>query len=231
MRSKKAIANFKVDLLITIIIIALGFISRSIFIEYMGGKMTGLMLLFTQLMAYLNLAELGVGVAAASLMYKPLADNDEDKIRVLYKTLTKIYRFVSIAVIILGLLLGLGVFFYVASVSDIKYSFIYWILFVLNTAFTYLYGQNSTLLTASQNYSAVRLIQGGGKIVTICFQLLFIMKYDNFFYYLLIESLCVIVQSMIFNAKIKKTFPWLEQQYSKNSGPNDYCNSRVKIEY
>lgn len=230
MRSKKAIANFKVDLLITIIIIALGFISRSIFIEYMGSKMTGLMLLFTQLMAYLNLAELGVGVAAASLMYKPLADNDEDKIRVLYKTLTKIYRFVSIAVIILGLLLGLGVFFYVAAVSDIKDSFIYWILFVLNTAFTYLYGQNSTLLTASQNYSAVRLIQGGGKIVTICFQLLFIMKYDNFFYYLLIDSLCVIVQSMIFNAKIKKTFPWLEQQYSNKSGSNDYCNSRIKVE-
>lgn len=209
MRSKKAIANFKTDILITITIIVLGFLLRSAFIEYMGSKVTGLMLLFTQLMAYLNLAELGVGVATASLMYKPLAENDRDKIRVLYITLKKIYRFIFISVIIIGLLLGGGLFFYVTAVSDVKYAFIYWLLFVINTALTYLYGQNSTLLTASQNYSEVRLIQGGGKIITIILQLLLISKYDNFFIYLLIESFCIMIQTVIFSLKVDKKFPWL----------------------
>lgn len=56
MRTKKALHNFKVDLLITFLLVLLGFYIRTVFVSKMGSDVTGVMLLFTQLTAYLNLA-------------------------------------------------------------------------------------------------------------------------------------------------------------------------------
>ncbi|ENG8658096.1 hypothetical protein ABVI93_004685, partial [Salmonella enterica subsp. enterica serovar Bareilly] len=69
------------------------------------------MLLFTQLTAYLNLAELGIGVAAASLLYKPLSEGDYAKIKYLTLLLSTIYRYISFLVLLIGIVIGFGIYF------------------------------------------------------------------------------------------------------------------------
>ncbi|EHP3009008.1 hypothetical protein KOJ75_004697, partial [Salmonella enterica] len=76
--------------------------------------------------------------------------------------------------------------------------FIYWAFFVINTSLTYSYAKHSTLLTANQQYSVVRKIQGGGKILIIALQILLLVTTHNFLLYLLVETIGVIVQYFIF---------------------------------
>ncbi|EAW5301119.1 TPA: hypothetical protein L6H96_004405, partial [Salmonella enterica subsp. enterica serovar Infantis] len=150
MRTIKAINNFKVDLFITFFLIALGFYLRTIFVSKMGADLTGVMLLFTQLTAYLNLAELGIGVAAASLLYKPLSEGDYAKIKYLTLLLSTIYRYISFLVLLIGIVIGFGIYFFIDSVNAVSHVFIYWAFFVINTSLTYSYAKHSTLLTANQ---------------------------------------------------------------------------------
>ena len=57
------------------------FVLRTILIHYMGAEYLGLNGLFTNIFNVLNLAELGIGSAIVFNMYKPIADNDIEKIK------------------------------------------------------------------------------------------------------------------------------------------------------
>lgn len=216
MRTKKALNNIKIDLIITICILLLGFVARTIFIQKMGGDVTGLMLLFTQLISYLNLAELGIGVAAASILYAPLADKNHVKIAKIYNSLSHVYLYVAIAVAFLGIVISLVLFVFVDSVNQINNAYWYWALFVVNTVLTYGYAANSTLLIADQNYSEARKIQGVGRLITICLQVVIIYTTSNFFIYLLTEFILNCFLILFFNNKIKKMYAYLQNSNKSN---------------
>lgn len=206
MRTIKAINNFKVDLFITFFLIALGFYLRTIFVSKMGAELTGVMLLFTQLTAYLNLAELGIGIAAASILYKPLSEANYVKIKYITALLSKVYRYIFFMVLMLGVGIGFGIYFFIDSVNTVNHVFIYWAFFVLNTSLTYSYAKHSTLLTANQQYSVVRKIQGGGKILIIALQILILVTTHSFLLYLIVETIGVVAQYIIFKNITKNEF-------------------------
>lgn len=56
------------------------FIMRTVIIYYLGAEFLGLNSLFNSILQVLNLAELGVGSAMVFSMYKPIAENDTQKL-------------------------------------------------------------------------------------------------------------------------------------------------------
>lgn len=79
------------------------FILRTIFIYTLGVEYLGLNSLFTSILSVLNLAELGVGAALVFSMYKPIAENDTDKICALMNLYKKYYRIIGGIIAIAGL--------------------------------------------------------------------------------------------------------------------------------
>ena len=63
--------------------LVLQFILRTILIYIMGAEYIGLNGLFTNIFSFLNLAELGIGSAIVFSMYKPIAENDVEKLKAL----------------------------------------------------------------------------------------------------------------------------------------------------
>ncbi len=90
----------------------------------MGSDITGVMLLFTQLTAYLNLAELGIGIAAASVLYKPLSENEYNKITYIISLLSVIYKYIFVFVLILGVVIGICIYYFIDSVKVVNGVFI-----------------------------------------------------------------------------------------------------------
>lgn len=228
MRSKKTLKNVKVDLLITLTIVLLGFLSRKIFIDYMGADFTGLMLLFVQLIGMINIAEMGVGTATASLLYKPLSENNYAVVNKILFSTARVYKYISLLVFVIGILTGVIVYYTVPSVSEISFSQCFWLLYVINTAGSYIFAHYIILLTADQRYHTTRIIQGGTKIACIAIQLGIIIIYKSYLFYILCETVFLVFQYFLFKRKINSDYKYINKDY--NRGLNDeFKNVKDKI--
>ena len=58
----------------------LGFICRMVFVKCLAADYLGVNGLFTNILTMLSLAELGIGGAIGFALYKPLAEDDKEKI-------------------------------------------------------------------------------------------------------------------------------------------------------
>ena len=83
----------------------LGFISRMIFTRVLTAEYLGVSGLFSNILTMLSLAELGIGSAIVYALYKPLANNDKDKIASLVKFYGRCYCVVGIVVAVIGLMI------------------------------------------------------------------------------------------------------------------------------
>ena len=79
-RTSKSIKNSSVALVFYFINLILQFFSRKLFLDYLGAEVLGLNTTATNLLQFLNLAELGVGSAISCTLYKPLAEKDANAI-------------------------------------------------------------------------------------------------------------------------------------------------------
>ena len=75
-RTAKSVKNSAVALGFYFINLVLQFFSRKVFLDHLGAEVLGLNTTATNLLQFLNLAELGIGTAIACTLYKPLFDKD-----------------------------------------------------------------------------------------------------------------------------------------------------------
>ena len=76
----KSAKNSIVALVFYAVNLVLQFISRRIFIEYLGEDILGLNTTISSILQFLNIAELGIGSAVGYTLYKPLYENDRKTI-------------------------------------------------------------------------------------------------------------------------------------------------------
>lgn len=144
-----------------------GFIMRSIFISTLGAEYAGISSLFTDLLTLLSFAELGISSAIAFSLYKPVAEGDNRKISALMQFYKRAYQLV--AGVVLGLGLALIPFMDTlvpaekinpAIRDDVaKYIIPIYVLYVINSAVSYLQIYKATLLTAHQENRKVTSVQ------------------------------------------------------------------------
>ena len=60
--------------------------------------------LFSNILSTLSIVELGFGTALIYYLYKPVANNDKEEIKVILKYYKKVYMIIGTAMIVLGLM-------------------------------------------------------------------------------------------------------------------------------
>ena len=88
-----------------IVSMLVGFVARQVFIYFLGQEFAGINGLFSKVLSFLSLAELGIGSAITVYLYKPLADKDEATVRTYMHFYRKCYRVIGWAVLGIGLCL------------------------------------------------------------------------------------------------------------------------------
>ena len=83
----------------------LGLACRMVFTRTLTADYLGINGLFMNIITMLSLAELGVGSAIVYALYKPLSENDEDKVASLVKFYGSCYKAIGIIVAAIGILL------------------------------------------------------------------------------------------------------------------------------
>ena len=214
-----------INFILTILVNFTLFIQNKYFVEYMGLEMLGMMKLFTQLLVYLNIIEMGLGSASTFALYKPLANREYNKLSIIINTIESIYNKIAI------LLLGLGIFctpilsFFIEVDNFSKTIYFYWILYVLNTVSTYLFIKYVILFTANQEFLYVKTVQSFSIVVFKILQILCIIKYHSFFIFIILMILDNLTQWVFFKIHYKKKYSYIIKTKERFNGiKNDIKN-------
>ena len=144
-----------------ILTLILAFISRKIFIQFIGIEYLGINGLFANILTLLSLADLGFGVAMNYSLYKPLAMKDEKTLAALIGFYRKIYNIIAISVAILGLCLTPFLKFIINLDSNIPYVQGYYLIYLANTVISYLFVYKSSIINADQKGYKVNTVNTG----------------------------------------------------------------------
>lgn len=100
MRSKKALMNTIVSLLLQLVTVVCGFIVPRLIIGTYGSDVNGLISSITQFLSYITLFEAGVGGVVRAALYKPLADGDLPKLSGIVSATERFFRKIAFIFIV-----------------------------------------------------------------------------------------------------------------------------------
>ena len=215
-RTHYSILNISTGIIGYIINTILGFICRMIFVRCLASDYLGINGLFTNILTMLSLAELGIGSAIVYALYKPLAENDQDKIASLVDFYGKAYKTIGIVVGIIGLALLPFLNTIIREQPNIKESIAsIYLLYLFNTASTYFFSYRSSLLMAAQqNY----IVTGLNYIITICqsiIQMIYLLLTGEYYGYLIIQTIGTFIYNFTISKIAVKKFPYIVKKNIK----------------
>lgn len=216
-RTSYVIKNAWIGVVAQTIALILSFISRTFFIKILGSEYLGVNGLFTDILTMLSIAELGVGEAIVFNLYKPLAVNDEKKIKTLVKFYKKAYQLIGLTIFIVGLLLIPFMDFIIPNRPNISENLILiYILFLANTSISYLYIYKSTILKANQmNYITV-IYRQVFHCIQLVVQIILLYFTHDYILYLIIQFVCTFLRNFTLSRKASKMYPYLNNLENDN---------------
>lgn len=222
-RVKNSVYNGLSNLIINISVTILSFIVRTIFIRFLGEQCLGLDGLFTNILSLLSLADLGFSTAISFSLYEPLAKHDKAKISQLMSYFKKVYMYVAMVILVVGLCL-LPFMKYIVKDYTISYNiYIIYILYLINTVSSYFTSYSSILIEADQKNYKLTKIRLVFNFLTYGIQLIILFATKNFILYLIIQFVFRFIERLITNWFIKKNYKDIDF-YSKSQLPTDEKN-------
>ena len=158
-RIKNTTINSTIALTSKVLTFVLQFICRTVFIRVLSTEYLGVNGLFTNILTMLSFAELGIGNAIIFKLYKPIADNDEEKIKTYMKFYQKAYFLIGIIILTIGILIIPFLKYMINDVPDIKENiyFIY-VLFLANSTISYFFTYKKSIIIGYQKEYIITLI-------------------------------------------------------------------------
>lgn len=212
MRIKNSINNIMTGLVGQLILTITGFITRTVFINILGSTYLGVSGLFSNILTVLSFAELGVGQAIVFSLYKPIAEEDEEKICSLMRLYSKIYHILFFAVLALGLLILPFLPYIIKDIDSIPNIRIIYVMYVFNSASTYLFSYRGTFVTANQKNYVINTMSFGSNIIMAVIQIICLIQFRNYILYLGIQIAFGIFQNILTYLYSSKKFPFLKRK-------------------
>lgn len=211
MRTKKSIYNFLTDVFPYFFLGILSFVKIRFVINNYGSDVNGYMQLITQIFSYLALAEAGFGTAVIYKLYKPLADNDQNKISSIVKGSKVIFKRIALIMTICSLIISFLIPFFInkGSLTN-SFIIIIFLLYVINYLAEYFIVYPFTsLLQADQNQYIFNLYRNIMKISFGILEIILMSFKVNLILIVLINILFTFAYIFFVLRKTRKIYPWL----------------------
>jgi O-antigen/teichoic acid export membrane protein len=227
-RSENAFKNITIGIGSQLIILFSSFISRTIFIQQLGAEYLGVNGLYSNILAVLSLAELGIGNVMVYSLYGPVAEKNEAKINALLNFYKKTYRKIALAVFIIGICLI--PLLDVITKSEMVYSelVLYYILFLLNSIVSYFVAYKAALINVDQK---MYILQRLTTIITLCkeiFQITFLLITKSYILYLCIQIIFTVLNNYFISLKADKLYPFIKVKMNSIKIDTDNIKDNIK---
>ena len=208
-RTKNAARNIIFGVMYKSITILCPFIVRTVMLYVMGSEYVGLNSLFTSILSFLSLAELGVGTALVYSMYKPIAEEDISTICALLNLYRKLYRYIGSIILIVGLALLPFLKYLIKGdcPPDINVYVLYGV-YLLNTVISYwMFAYKQSLLTAHQRSDIVSKRSMVIQTSMYVFQIAALFLFKNYYIYIMWLPFFTIITNLANSVIVDKMFP------------------------
>ena len=194
--------------------IVVSFIARIYFVHLLGEDYLGVNSLFTNIVGLLSLAELGVGTAINYSLYKPLAEKNVEKVKSLMRLYKKVYIYIGLIIFVIGIIITPFIQFFMKtsdtnSVPNIRIIFL---LFVINSAVSYLYSYKRALIISDQ-YRYIATIY---RYVFFClmniFQIIVLIFSKNYVLFLVVMFMSTFFENYFISKKADDMYPYLKDK-------------------
>ena len=190
----------------------LKFYSRKIFLDYLGTEILGPNTTATNLLQFLNLAELGIGAAVGFTLYKPICDKDKECINEIISLQGHLYRRIAFAVM-LGALALMVFFPWIFAKTDLPLWYAYgsFSVMLFSALLSYFITYKQVILTASQLDYKVQFGYRSWMILKVVCQTVAIARLpDPYVWWLVLEAVFAILATVSLERVTRRTFPELK---------------------
>lgn len=209
MRTKKSIINSIIAIVMYSINIIIGFIAQKIFISSLGNEYLGLNGLFTNILSILSVVELGLGNAIIYHLYKPLANEDKKTINQLMRFYKKAYNYIAVIILILGIISMFFLKFFIGEIHISESIYLLYSLALFDIVASYLLTYKRSILYANQQTYIVNLIHIGYIVLMNAFQIILLLKYQNFVIYLVVKIIFRILENIVITLYVNKKYSYI----------------------
>ncbi|WP_147533179.1 lipopolysaccharide biosynthesis protein [Bacillus marasmi] len=209
MRSINSIKNIAVSILLQLVIILLGFMSRKVFLDSLGTEYLGVNGVLTNIIAILSLVEAGISGSLTYNLYKPLAENNREKIIALVQLYKQVYRVLAFIIFVVSLAIYPILDHLLKGSESVSFLKLAFFIFVLKNIVYYFYEHKVAIFVADQKeYILTRIYTIFHVIATLAKMLILILTKD-FILFLIIELITNTLQCFINNRVVAKRYPYL----------------------
>ena len=217
MRTKKSIKNIVITLTLLSLYTVIAFFERQYFIAKLSTDYLGLHGVFENILSMLSLAELGFSTALMFALFKPIAEGDEERIRVLLKFFRKVFWLVGTVIFVAGL--AVIPFLHQLIFSKVDQSAVpadsivlYYVLFLASISMTYLFSYKKILINAYQDKYVASIItysvQGLMRIITV----LILFLTGNYTFYLTVLIVFNLLEGLIANIVSNRRYGFIKKK-------------------
>lgn len=222
--------NMAGSLFYSVVLLFFRFLVRRLFLESFGVEILGYNSTFNSILNMMNLAELGIGTAITYNLYKPVANNDYSQISnylVIYK---KLYRYIGLFILVLGILI-VPVLPIIVKESYGKLSFlaVIFLLQLLSTVSTYWCAYKRIVFNVYQKTYITSIVDTLIFVSVSILQIIDIIIFKNYYFYLFLAILQVVCSNLILSYYCNKKYPLIDFSIYKNDNKIDLGDLRGDI--
>lgn len=207
---KRSLLNISISIFGKILLLVMAFLVRRLLIKELGNEFNGINSLFVSVLGILAIAELGIGTAITFCMYRPIVENDNEKVSALFHLMKRVYVVIALVILLIGVVIS---FFipYMAKDYTINKSelYTYFYLFLLSSVLSYFSGAKSALICAYKNNFVATLIYTMSMLVQYLGQIISLVVFKSFYFYLISKSVFDIVQYIILTIYCNKKYYYI----------------------
>lgn len=187
-----------------------GFVCRIVFVRVLSAEYLGVSGLFSNILSVLLLAELGISSAIIYALYKPIAEDNKEKIASIMQFYRKAYMAIGLFVAVVGLSLLPFLKYIVNDTTGIHENiYVLYLLYLLSTVSTYFFSYRASLLTAMQRQY---IVSGYNYVITVfqsILQIVFLLLTHEYITYLIIQVIGGIIYNIWVSSKASHDYPYI----------------------
>ena len=209
-RVHRSMMNIKVGMIFYVFSLFLAFFSRKVFLDCLGAEFIGLTGMLMNIMSFLSVAELGIGTSIVYFLYKPLQEDNHDRINEVMSMLAYLYRSIGAVIGTIGIIVSLFFPWWFNNLTTgLPLVYFAFYSFLASSVSGYIFNYKQLLVSANQKQYLVNAYFQTISIAQSLVQIALAYYLHNLWLWVIVGLIFTMIGIIMFNYRIQQLYPWL----------------------